>query len=290
MEEIHLENVSGLGGNQTYHVSRMLENKVVAEVALHLVGEKGNFKNSPYQLQIQKSATEAFAAAGLAPKRLLDIEDKLFINEWINGAEKISGTGFPPVPDDNVSVDLVQNLGKLLAKIHAVKLDWYKPHYHKLLEDYSELADVPRGSSFWYLTMRNYYLFFGADRNRSMDKWIKRLIDGYTTYLECEIQPMSPAGKNIVTTHGDYHFGNIIRSQSEGFKIVDFEQSHVSSAIEDITYFFFAMSNVFKPRDIRLAFCAAYLKEMGYPSEESDAFLLALDAERCSLSVGFILE
>lgn len=184
VEEIHIENVSGLGGNLTYHVSRMLENKVVAEVALHLVGEKGNFKNSPYQLQIQKSATEAFASAGLSPKRLLDIEDKLFINEWIKGAEKISGTSFPPVPDDNnVSVDLVQKLGKLLAKIHTVKSDWYEPHYQKLLQDYPGLADVPRGSSFWYLTMRNYYLFFGADRNRSMDKWMKRLIDGYRTYL-----------------------------------------------------------------------------------------------------------
>lgn len=76
---------------------------------------------------------------------------------------------------------------------------------------------------------------------------------------------MSPAGKNIVSTHGDYHFGNIVRSQSEGFKVVDFEQSHVSSAIEDITYFFFAMSNIFKHRNIRLAFCAAYLKENGQP-------------------------
>ena len=259
----------------------MIEKEVVAEVALHLVGEKANFKNNPYQLRIQKSATEAFAAEGLSPKRLLDEDDRFYINEWIKDAEECA-------EENMVNVDLVQKLGKLLAKIHTVKSDWYAPYYQELLENYPEPADVPRGSSFWYLTARSWPLLFGCEHKGSMDKWIKRLIHGYKTYLECEIQPVSPAGQNIVTTHGDYHLGNIVRSHSEGFKVVDFEQTHVSSAIQDITYFFFALSSIFKPRHIRLEFCEAYLKEMGYPSEESDAFTLALDAERCFLSVGFM--
>ena len=113
MEEINVENVSGFGGNQTYHISRMCKNDVVAEVAVHLVGSKANFKNSPYQLQIQKSATEAFAAAGLSPKRLLDEDDKFFINEWIKDAENAE--------ENMVDADLVQKLAKLLAKL-LVKL------------------------------------------------------------------------------------------------------------------------------------------------------------------------
>ena len=254
--------------------------KVVTEVALHLVGKNANFKNQPYQLHIQKIATESFSSAGLSPKRLTEEDDSFFINEWIKDAKKFD--------ENDINLDFAKKVGALLAKIHSIDTNWYMPHYQKLMKDYPDLSNIPLGSTFWYLMGRNWPLMFGVEHKGSMDKWIKQLIDGYDKYLECEIKPVSPASQNIVTTHGDYHIGNIVMSPSEGLKVVDFEQTHVSSAIQDITYFFFATSSIFKTMDIRIAFCASYLKEMGYPSEESDAFALALDAERCFLSVGFM--
>ena len=110
--EILLENVSGFGGNQTYHMSRKLGGKVVTEVALHLVGKNANFKNQPYQLHIQKTATESFSAAGLSPKRLTEEDDNFFINEWIKDAKNF---------DENcINSDFAKKVGALLAKIHAM--------------------------------------------------------------------------------------------------------------------------------------------------------------------------
>ena len=122
----------------------------------------------------------------------------------------------------------------------------------------------------------------------SMDEYMKRIIDGYKIYLDCEIQPVSSAGKAVVTTHGDYHLGNIIRTEDGDFYVVDFEQTHVSLAIQDITYFFMMFSGSSDPKTFKFEFCASYLKEMGYPHEHLDVFALVLDAELCHCSVGFM--
>ena len=204
-KQILLENVSGFGGNQTYHLSRKLEGMVVAEAALHLVGTKANFKNQPYQLLIQKTATKTLFSAGLAPKRLIDERDEFFINEWVKDAKEIK--------ENSIDFDLAEKLGTLLAKIHSIDTCWYMPYHERLIKDFPELSNVPLGSSFWYLTARNWPLLFDNEHKGSMDKWMKRLSDGYEKYLECEIQPASAAAKNIVTTHGDYHVGNIVMSQ-----------------------------------------------------------------------------
>ena len=69
-------------------------------------------------------------------------------------------------------------------------------------------------------------------------------------------------------------------------KIIDYEQTHVSFAVQDISYCFWA--EAVKSKEIKLAFATAYLKRMGDPSSDADAFALVLDAERCIPSTGFM--
>ena len=49
--------------------------------------EKGNFKNQPMSLDVQKSATIAFSSAKLCPERLTEMEDKFFINQWLKNSK-----------------------------------------------------------------------------------------------------------------------------------------------------------------------------------------------------------
>ena len=115
-----------------------------------------------------------------------------------------------------------------------------------------------------------------------------RFSEFQTAFTNVEVLPVSYAGQRIVTSHGDFHPGNIIVSNMHGkkvIKVVDFEQSHVSFAIQDISYCFGAKS--FKHKETKLAFAEAYLKELGNSFTESDVHALVLDAERCSLSTAF---
>ena len=285
-DQIAVKDVSGKGGNRTYHVSRVVENDVVAEVAFHVVGQHSKFANHPKQLHIQKLVTELFWNAGISPRRLAQDEDRLFINEWIKDAKNINELG------TDLNVELAKELGKLLSKIHSIDTGWYEPFYNYWIEQYPELSIVPRGSSFWYLTGRNWPLLFahhfGTEHNGSMDEFMRHLVDDCKTYVECEVQPFTSAGRAIVTTHGDYHLSNIIVTENKDFYVIDFEQTHVSFAIQDISFFFFAFPACSESKTFKLEFCASYLKEMGHPHKESDAFALVLDAERCRFSVGFM--
>ena len=278
-DELSIKDVSGYGGNSTYCISRKIADNVVAQIAFHVVGEKSSFKNQPDLLNVQKSATDIFALQGLCPNRLTEKEDQFFINQWLKKSKEVG--------DENLDVNLAEKLGCLLAKIHSIPLKWYDSHYEKLLENYPSLIDVPKASSFWYLTARNWKLMF--DIPCSMDEWMNRLLTEHKLYADFEIYPTSPAGLAVVTTHGDFHSGNIIRSDDGVFNVIDFEQTHVSLAIQDLSYFFFAMPPTPTSRlEVKLAFCRGYLKARGYPHNEEDVFALALDTELCTLSTGFM--
>ena len=92
-DQIKIKDVSGEGGDSTYHVSRIVDDKVIAEVAFHVVSEAASFENHPLQLQVQKTVTNIFAGAGISPRRLADETDKLFINEWIKSAKAVDSIG-----------------------------------------------------------------------------------------------------------------------------------------------------------------------------------------------------
>ena len=277
-DQISIKDVSGFGGNRTYKITRSVDDHVLGEVAFHLVGENSNYNNQPDLLSVQKSMTIACASAELCPSRLTEKEDQFFINHWFKNSKCVEAA--------HIDVNLAKQLGILLAKIHLIDPQWYTSHYEKLLTKYPALVDAPRGSAFWYMTTRNWPLMFKEKHATNMDSWMKRISETHRSFIDVEIQPISAAGQRIVTTHGDFHQGNILLSEKGVLNIIDFESSHVSFAIQDISYYFWAKSITGKEN--KLAFASAYLKEMGYPYEEADAVTLALDAERCILSTGFM--
>ena len=279
LDEITVKDVSGFGGNRTYKITRVCKsNKDIAgEVAFHVVGKNNNSMNQPGILEAQTSATIAFANAGLCPKRLAQKRDEFFIDQWLPNSKNLDRSV--------LDVALATKMGCLLGKIHQIDPKWYLSHYERLLKTYPGLASVPKGSSIWYLIGRNWPLLFKVDHAASMGTWMRKILK--KQILDLEIKPITTAGKRIVTTHGDFDQGNVIESQEGILNAIDFEQTHVSFAIQDISYFFNSLpcvSNI----ELKLAFCSAYLAEIGYPHEASDVFDLALDAERCALSSGFM--
>ena len=253
--QITVKDVSGNGGNRTYRIIRSKDENILAEVAFHLVGEKNRFGNQPDFLSVQKAATVVFASVELGPRRLHEKEDVFFINKWFGNSKCL--------PSLDVDIDLAKQLGVLLARIHSIDQKWYTPHYEKLLTKYAALVDVTRGSSFWLLTTRNWPLILKESHAGSMDSWMKRISEAHTHFIETEIMPFSSAGKRIVTTHGDFHRGNILVSNIVGkrvLNVIDFEQCHVSFAIQDISYCFW--SQTVSNKKNKLAFAYAHLKEM----------------------------
>ena len=255
-----------------------MDNHIIGEVAFHLVGEQNNFKNQPDMLSLQKLFTIACTSTGIGPCRLSEWKDIYFINQWLKNSKRVSAAAF--------DINLMKQLGGLLAKVHLIDPNWYTPHYEKLLAKYPALNLVPRGSSFWYLTTRNWPLACKKEHTTSMESWMNRISETFKDFIELEIQPMTTAGKRIVSTHGDFDPTNILISEEGILNVIDFEQAHVSFAIQDMSYFFMNLPNT-SCKEYKMAFCSAYLSEMGYQYEESDVFALALDAERCTLSTGF---
>ena len=80
-DQISLQDVSGHGGNRTFKVTRTVNENVVGQVAIHMIGESNNFRNQPDLLNVQTSASLAFSNAGLCPKRISQNTDKFFIDE-----------------------------------------------------------------------------------------------------------------------------------------------------------------------------------------------------------------
>ena len=280
VDQISLQDVSGHGGNRTFKVTRTVDECIIGQVALHLIGELNHFENQPDILNVQTSATLAFATSGLCPKRLLQKSEKFFVDEWLKNSKNLETSV--------LDVDLVSKMGAVLARVHQIEPKWYDVHYEKLISRYPDLAAVPRGSTFWYLAGGNWPLMSKKEHAGSMDKWLTQLSKKYKEFLELETTPVTEAGQRIVTTHGDFNPGNLIVTDEGVINVIDFEQTHVSFAVEDISYFFGHLPCTSNCPDIKLAFCKAYLKEMGYPHEEEDVFALTLDGERGTLSSGFM--
>ena len=272
--------MSGHGGNRTFKVTRSVDDSIVGQVALHLIGEMNNFENQPDIQNVQTSATKAFSDAGLCPKRLCQKSDKFFIDEWLKDSKNLETS--------HLDVELVSKMGQILARVHQIDPSWYDQHYEKLIKQYPDMVGVPRGSTFWYLAGGNWPLMSKKEHAGSMNKWLTYLSKDHKQFLELETTPVTAVGQQIVTTHGDFNPGNLISTHNGDINVIDFEQTHISFAIEDISYFFGHLPCTSNCPEIKLAFCRAYLKEMGYPHEEEDVFALALDGERGTHSTGFM--
>jgi len=92
-------------------------------------------------------------------------------------------------------------------------------------------------------------------------------------------EPLSDAGKRIVTTHNDIHKGNVLIDSNQEAYLIDYETTSITWAIFDITQIFqrklFGTDNY----EGKVEFCKIYLEELGLASTKEEIDLLIFDAE-----------
>ena len=79
--------------------------------------------------------------------------------------------------------------------------DWYAPFRAKMKELMPSLARVADGSHVWWYSAR-------------MNEWLKDVDgDAIAAYAAAMPAPTSTLGRRVVTCHGDFHAGNLVRDE-----------------------------------------------------------------------------
>ena len=190
-EEIEVQDVSGHGGSKTYKVTAP-EGTDPPCVALHSRSETVTAEEISEPRMM--AAAIVLHQAGLAPRRLAQGGD-WYIVEW---AGKALGQ---PFGECNASEE---ELGKLLARIHKVPTDWYTPFRDKIRTQMPAFTRVvDDGNHTWFYSARGQEWLNDFDGDE-MAAWAALLPP-----------PVSTLGRRIVTVHGDFHAGNLIRSSDD---------------------------------------------------------------------------
>jgi hypothetical protein len=256
-EEIEVSEVSGHGGSKTFKVAAPPDEGFEPPVvALHSRSEAVTSEDiSERRLE---AASAALTAVGAAPRRLAQGGD-WYIVTWAGNALGEAFRSCDAKPDE---------LGKLMAKIHSVPTDWYEPFRAKMKETMPSLARVPDGSHVWWYSAR-------------MDEWLKE-VDGdvMAAYAATMPTPTSALGRRVVTCHGDFHAGNLVRdAQDESvIRAIDLEFTCVFYAAHDLAY---AMSGCcIKEAEAKRLFVRSYIEELsGAAATDEEVDRLAIDAQ-----------
>eukprot|EP00747_Dinoflagellata_sp_TGD_P076058 gnl/TRDRNA2_/TRDRNA2_158996_c1_seq1.p1 gnl/TRDRNA2_/TRDRNA2_158996_c1~~gnl/TRDRNA2_/TRDRNA2_158996_c1_seq1.p1 ORF type:complete len:976 (+),score=273.60 gnl/TRDRNA2_/TRDRNA2_158996_c1_seq1:43-2928(+) len=215
-----------------------------------------------------EAAAKAIAAAGLAPTWITqDPHGAWYLESWEGD---ILGRG--NYLQEN-SLSQVEELGRLLARIHAVNPAWYKSHREQLQKKYPGLRDAPDGCHIWWYTARP------MPRMANIKEISAKLL---RTWIEAGPLPRTVPGKRLVTAHCDFHPANIVRTPA-GLKVIDFEFSCATCAVQDLSL---AFTLWLKTSTMKEAFVKSYLKEAKLPATPKDVFDFRLDIELCTLTYG----
>jgi len=168
----------------------------------------------------------------------------------------------------------MQELAQLLAKLHNVPPSWFDERRNWLLINDEKLKSR---HEFQHIGLRphvwplfNYgWMLDQSDQNEVSD-WI-------LFFHRTDFYPSSHAAKRVVTTHGDFHFGNILRTPSGSLSCIDLDYCCTTFAIYDIAYLFDL--DVTEPQE-RHDFAQAYLLAMGEVADQAAIDELIFEA-RC---------
>ena len=195
--------------------------------------------------------------------------------------------------DDAVATP--ERLAAALAEGHLTPVSWYEPYRAKTVAQCPYLEGVPEWSHMWQPTglgLENGHVCLGAnlphpDKARIMYSAmvetgiLKRLADA------TELSPASPAGRRVVTVHGDFKTDNVLYDAAIGAcRTIDFDLTAVGPAAYDVAFacmFFLGPSR--RSLEYRMRFAREYLKCMGDESAgDDDARALLFDAEVMSIT------
>ncbi|MCP5066947.1 MAG: phosphotransferase [bacterium] len=259
--DVCVEDFSGRAGGKVHRLTNQAE-PLARPAALHVVHEFFcPAAAEPIFFDRMRLAQERFADAGLGPCRIAeDPQREWFVEEWAGCNPSIA-------PD----LDLCEEVGRLIARVHAIEPTWYDEIRSRKCERYPALREASRTSYIWRFASMPQHFF-----ELIPPEWQRR-------WIEAGPSPITEAGSSLVTIHGDVHHANLVRD-GDGLKLVDLESACVSSAIQDIA---FSMDRFCRTNEQRDVFVRAYLVECGLPASGRDVFALRLDAERCRMSADF---
>ncbi len=261
---VEVEDVSGCGGSKTYRVAvtrACTPQPRPPAVALHC-RLKPVADRASYFVRRMAAATRVFSTEGLGPRRLA-AGDGWHIDEWADGAaDNIRGHSFRDSRGRTGTVEEWARIGELLAHVHQLPCNWFEEYRQEVISAHPRMAAAPRASHIWG------YFAHMHDPRESFGPLMAEGDDGredlLAEYLELgALVCAHPVAARAVTTHGDFHHGNILDAAG-GLLCVDFEGTCVSQAVQDLAYHFCgdgAKGSGRNPR--KLAFLAAYLRVLG---------------------------
>lgn len=262
---ITVEDVSGAGGSKTFKVSA--EGCDPPVVALHSRVQSGSDSLDIASENRAAAASLAFSKAGVGPRRLAQGGD-WYIEVW--GREQ-------PWNGGKVSDEYLKQFAQLLARVHQdVPTEWYDEHRCKIIEQNPGFAYAPTGSHAWATACR-----LRKFENQKIDP--EHLAAATRFYVQAGTPPKHPLAARIVTSHGDFHPGNLIWTAQDGNSCIDLEFAHVGHAGNDLAYFISGL-RCHEPSAC-LTFLEQYLSSSGYDSTPEDIMALSTDVHLASLIV-----
>lgn len=246
--DVKVVNSSGRGGGATFTASCQYASPPC--VVLH-TRDRGHAKDWDAISAGRKEAAQlVFARYGLAPCRIAQGSD-WFVETW---AGTTLGTPFA------LKDATPEEIGTLLAKVHALPTEWFDETRERLMQSYPELRQVPRSSGLWKAGVRHADSFQGLTTEQ-WDLW-KKMMPEMT----------SPYATKAVTCHGDLHPQNLVRGTDGKIRLIDLEATCVSNAATDFAWAFLLYLD--KPGD-RRRMAEAYLQASGVQATgaEMDEFL-----------------
>ena len=272
---VEVEDVSGCGGSKTYKVAvthGCTPQPFPPALALHC-RLKPVADRTPYFVRRMAVATKIFSSEGLGPQRLAE-GDGWHIDEWADGVtENIRGHSFRDSRGRPGTVEEWARIGELLAHVHQLPCDWFEEYRQEVISAHPRMAAAPRASHIWgyFSDMHDPQETFGPLMTEGDDDQE----DLFAEYLELgTLVCTHPVAARAVTTHGDFHHGNILDATG-GLMCVDFEGTCVSQALQDLAYHFCgdgAKGSGRNPR--KLAFLAAYLRGLGEDPKVLESLLV----------------
>ena len=272
---VEVEDVSGCGGSKTYKVAvthSCTPKPRPPAVALHC-RLKPVADRTPYFVRRMAAATRIFSSEGLGPQRLAE-GDGWHIDEWAGGVtENIRGHSFRDSRGRPGTVEEWARIGELLAHVHQLPCDWFEEYRQEVISAHPRMAAAPRASHIWgyFSDMHNPQETFGPLMTEGDDDQE----DLFAEYLELgTLVCTHPVAARAVTTHGDFHHGNILDAAG-GLLCVDFESTCVSQAVQDLAYHFCGDGTKGSSNNPRkLAFLTAYLSALGEDPEVLEPLLV----------------
>jgi len=274
-KRISLKDISGYGGSRTFmvEIKPRSADKAPEHTKIILRARKATQDDDPYQEQRMESSQKVLYDAGLAIPRLF--EGKTFnIEPCVEDLRPQNGW-FKSFIFNIMCVDTPKGeqakFAALLAKVHKVPTEWYEPIRQGLQTQYPMLKTIGNGSHAWIITSR--LEWWGVWRKKMTNEEIQ-------FYFDCTREPLSEAGKKIITSHGDFHEGNVMIDKPTGkYLAIDLEFTTVQYAAGGIAYIFSINSMGTSTVEGRKSFVKAYLEASGYPFEPEDVDLLVFDAQ-----------